>query len=72
MAGCWRCLTRACFYPLQGIAAGHVYYYLEDVYPAISGRRLLKTPAILKAVFPPEDVVNYAEGRRDENGNEVF
>jgi len=31
-----------------GIAVGHVYYWLEDVYPRISGRRLLKTPAFMK------------------------
>lgn len=33
---------------------GHVYYYLEDVYPRISGRRPLSTPGLLKALFPGE------------------
>lgn len=33
---------------------GHVYYYLEDVYPRISGRRPLTTPGVLKALFPGE------------------
>ncbi|CAI5977870.1 unnamed protein product [Closterium sp. NIES-64] len=42
---------------LLGMAAGHVYYFLVDVYPKISGRQLLKTPGILKALFPPDDVV---------------
>jgi len=31
-----------------GILVGHIYYWLEDVYPRISGRRLLKTPAFMK------------------------
>jgi Derlin-2/3 len=31
-----------------GICAGHLYYYLEDFYPSISGRRLLKTPILFK------------------------
>ncbi|CAI7784492.1 unnamed protein product [Closterium sp. NIES-54] len=42
---------------LLGMAAGHVYYFLVDVYPKISGRQLLKTPGILKVLFPPDDVV---------------
>ena len=36
---------------LMGIAAGHVYFYLEDVFPttpAGRGRRPLKTPRLLK------------------------
>eukprot|EP01135_Chromosphaera_perkinsii_P002756 Nk52_evm124s226 gene=Nk52_evmTU124s226 len=31
-----------------GIAVGHVYYFLEDVYPEMTGRRLLEAPAIIK------------------------
>ncbi|PNW72634.1 hypothetical protein CHLRE_15g636400v5 [Chlamydomonas reinhardtii] len=42
---------------LMGMAAGHVYYFLEDVYPRISGRRPLKTPALLRMMFPAEDAV---------------
>ncbi|GIL84165.1 hypothetical protein Vretimale_15817 [Volvox reticuliferus] len=42
---------------LIGMAAGHVYYYLEDVYPRISGRRPLKTPAFIRMMFPAEDMV---------------
>jgi Derlin-2/3 len=43
---------------LLGIAAGHAYYYLEDVYPHISptGRRLLRTPAAVRALFPGEAI----------------
>uniref|UniRef100_A0A7S1ESP2 Derlin n=1 Tax=Timspurckia oligopyrenoides TaxID=708627 RepID=A0A7S1ESP2_9RHOD len=32
---------------LLGIVAGHIYYYLTDIYPQISGVHLLKTPQIL-------------------------
>ncbi|KXZ44460.1 hypothetical protein GPECTOR_67g300 [Gonium pectorale] len=42
---------------LMGMAAGHVYYFLEDVYPRMSGRRPLKTPGLLKLLFPADDVV---------------
>lgn len=27
---------------------GHAYYFLEDVYPRMTGRRLLKTPGLIK------------------------
>jgi len=36
---------------IMGIIAGHLYYYLEDVYPLLGGRRLLATPSIIKALF---------------------
>lgn len=45
---------------LLGMAAGHVYYFLEDVYPRMSGRRPLKTPALIKAIFPQDDVIQPA------------
>lgn len=35
---------------------GHIYYFLEDVYPRMTGRRPLKTPGIVKALFPGEQV----------------
>lgn len=34
-------------FDVLGIAVGHIYYWLEDVYPTISGRRLLRTPGFL-------------------------
>lgn len=37
--------------------AGHAYYFLEDVYPQMTGRRPLKTPSLIKALFADEDVV---------------
>lgn len=42
---------------LLGIAVGHAYYFLEDVYPRMSGRRLLKTPGIIRALFPGDSTV---------------
>lgn len=41
---------------LLGMVAGHIYYFLEDVYPQMSGRRLLATPGIIKALMPPAEV----------------
>lgn len=41
----------------QGMIAGHAYYFLEDVYPRMTGRRPLKTPAVIKALFADEPVV---------------
>ena len=31
----------------MGILVGHVYFFLQDIYPATYGQRVLKTPAIL-------------------------
>jgi len=36
---------------LLGVIVGHIYFFLEDVYPVTSGRRLLKTPSFIKALF---------------------
>lgn len=37
--------------------AGHAYYFLEDVYPQMTGRRPLKTPLFIKALFADDDVL---------------
>lgn len=37
--------------------AGHAYYFLEDVYPRMTGRRPLKTPAFIKVLFADDPVV---------------
>ncbi|OIV95843.1 hypothetical protein TanjilG_06819 [Lupinus angustifolius] len=42
---------------LLGMIAGHAYYFLEDVYPRMSGRRPLKTPSFIKALFADDTVV---------------
>ena len=38
-----------------GILAGHVYYYLADVYPAMAGVALLKTPRLLQFLVGNND-----------------
>ncbi|CAJ0952896.1 unnamed protein product [Ranitomeya imitator] len=41
---------------LLGIAVGHIYFFLEDVFPnQPGGGRILKTPYILKAIFDTQD-----------------
>lgn len=43
-----------------GIAIGHIYYYLEDVFPRQPGGfRILKTPWILKYLFDQPAVERY-------------
>ncbi|KAJ8471258.1 hypothetical protein OPV22_025601 [Ensete ventricosum] len=42
---------------LLGMIAGHAYFFLEDVYPRMTGRRPLKTPSFITALFADEDVV---------------
>ncbi len=37
--------------------AGHAYYFLEDVYPRMTGRRVLKTPGFIKALFPTDEAI---------------
>lgn len=54
---------------LLGMGAGHTYYFLEDVYPQMSGRRLLKTPSILLALFPREDTIHVAPPAGDADDN---
>ena len=42
---------------MQGMIAGHAYYFLAFVYPRMTDRRPLKTPSFLKALFADEPVV---------------
>ena len=38
----------------QGIICGHIYYYLEDVFPNVEGGfHILVTPYLLKRLFDP-------------------
>lgn len=39
---------------LLGVAAGHIYYFLEFVYPRMRGIHLLKTPMVIKILFETE------------------
>lgn len=39
---------------LMGIGAGHLYFFLEDVYPQLEGgRRVLITPTFMSVPRPP-------------------
>jgi len=51
-----------------GIGCGHVYYFLEDVFPEQpNGFRILKTPHFLKLMFDPrEDNSNFEIAPEDE------
>lgn len=40
---------------LLGILAGHIYYYMADVYPAMTGLALLKTPRVLQILVGNND-----------------
>jgi len=59
-------------FDLLGIVVGHIYYYLEDVYPQLTaGRRILVTPGIFKAFFdtPVNLVSDRPAGRAWGMGN---
>lgn len=46
-SGLWR-VASAVGGPSTGIAVGHIYYFLEDVFPnQPGGKRLLLTPSFL-------------------------
>ena len=40
---------------LLGVAAGHAFYFLNDVYPTMTDRKLLSTPRIVKRLFNQVD-----------------
>ncbi|XP_028679803.2 LOW QUALITY PROTEIN: derlin-2 [Erpetoichthys calabaricus] len=56
---------------LLGIGVGHVYYFLEDVFPnQPGGRKLLVTPSLLKFIFDvPEEDPNYNPLAEDQPGD---
>eukprot|EP00003_Mantamonas_plastica_P000118 TRINITY_DN1012_c0_g1_i1.p1 TRINITY_DN1012_c0_g1~~TRINITY_DN1012_c0_g1_i1.p1 ORF type:complete len:229 (-),score=65.75 TRINITY_DN1012_c0_g1_i1:890-1576(-) len=41
---------------LMGIAAGHVFFYFKEVYPAVSGRRFMDTPEFMFDLLPGDAV----------------
>jgi Derlin-2/3 len=53
---------------LLGIIVGHVYYFLEDVYPLLLGQRLLRTPKLLKLLL--DNRANSGGPSRPERGPE--
>ncbi|CAB4009477.1 derlin-2 isoform X2 [Paramuricea clavata] len=63
-------LGNAVVVDLMGIAVGHVYYFLEDVFPGQHGGfKMLKTPSILKTIFDaPSADPNYQPMPEDRPG----
>ncbi|XP_052460043.1 derlin-2-like isoform X1 [Carassius gibelio] len=55
---------------LLGIGVGHIYYFLEDVFPnQPGGRKLLTTPGIFRVLFDmPQEDPNYAPLPEDQSG----
>ncbi len=41
-------LSQSMIPDIVGIVVGHIYYYLHDIYPRVSGRQILQTPGFLK------------------------
>jgi hypothetical protein len=56
--------------PLMGIAAGHVGYYFDVLYPSSHrDQRLFNTPEFLKAWFPRNVGVYSSEGAAQQETN---
>lgn len=58
---------------LLGIFVGHLYYFLEDVYPRMirSRYRILKTPKFLEYLFDSEDPADaFSDEDEDENDDD--
>jgi len=55
---------------LIGISVGHIYYFLEDVFPnQPGGFRILKTPGFMRNLFdPPEELSGYNPLPEDRPG----
>mmetsp|Transcript_19954 Transcript_19954/g.29871 ORF Transcript_19954/g.29871 Transcript_19954/m.29871 type:complete len:233 (+) Transcript_19954:96-794(+) len=60
---------------LLGIFVGHLYYFLEDVYPRMIGSRyrLLKTPAIIEALFEQQHhpLIDDMDDNDDDDDDDV-
>ncbi|CAH1376097.1 hypothetical protein MTP99_017480 [Tenebrio molitor] len=63
-------LGNAVYVDLMGIAVGHIYYFMEDVFPnQRGGFRILKTPHLMRTLFDeiPEDT-DYVPPPEDRPG----
>lgn len=54
---------------LLGIFAGHIYYYMADVYPEMAGVSMLKTPRFLKYLVGNNDEFDDAFGDVQDQPN---
>jgi Derlin-2/3 len=41
---------------IVGIVVGHVYWFLADIWPAVTGFHILKTPGFVSALFPDDEI----------------
>lgn len=66
-------LGNAIWIDLVGMAAGHIYWFLEDVFPnQPNGRKLLKTPQFLRNIFDEPEDVDYEVLPEDRPGGAGF
>lgn len=49
-------------YDLIGIVVGHLYIYLKDIYPRVSGKYFIETPQFLINLLPPGTGINVGTG----------
>jgi len=63
-------LGNAVYVDLMGIAVGHIYYVMEDVFPnQRGGFRILKTPILLKTLFDEQpDDIDFVPAPEDRPG----
>ncbi|XP_045891466.1 derlin-3 isoform X2 [Micropterus dolomieu] len=55
---------------LLGISVGHMYYFLEDVFPnQPGGRKLLMTPELLRAMFDRPEDPDYLPLQEEQGGD---
>mmetsp|Transcript_3588 Transcript_3588/g.7422 ORF Transcript_3588/g.7422 Transcript_3588/m.7422 type:complete len:214 (+) Transcript_3588:54-695(+) len=48
----WFLRQKTLKFDIMGIMAGHIYYYIEEVYPRLSGgQKIIKTPDVFKELF---------------------
>jgi len=50
-----------------GAIVGHLYIYLKDIYPVVSGKHYLNTPQFLINLLPPGTGINPAGGVQQPN-----
>ncbi|TDH13224.1 hypothetical protein EPR50_G00055150 [Perca flavescens] len=57
---------------LLGISVGHMYYFLEDVFPnQPGGRKLLMTPDLLRAMFDRPQDPDYRPLQEEQQGGDL-
>lgn len=62
-------LGNAVYVDITGIAVGHVYYFMEDVFPnQRGGFKILKTPLFLKYLLDNNDLGDYVHLPEDRPG----